>query len=147
MQYTIANALSRYLLATFFLSFLTPIGRSQACDLALRRVVALEYPWFARMAVLQGSVELNATISKDGTVTNVAILSGTQPLAQAAKEALLTWRFTACPSANMPRQAGFVFEFSLDGSCSASEHCPPSFEIDLPGKVYLKAKRIKAIVN
>src|SRR5258708_6037863 len=52
-------------------------------QLALRRVIGIEYPWFARMSVLQGDVDLIATISTQGTVTKVQISSGPEPLSLA----------------------------------------------------------------
>jgi TonB family protein len=113
-------------------------------ELALLRVVSFEYPWLARMAVLQGSVELVATISPEGQVTKVRTVYGPEPLSQPARAALLEWRFT--PQAS-EREAKFVFTFVLDGSCEASSHCPSSFEVDLPDSVKLTAAAFKAIVN
>jgi Gram-negative bacterial TonB protein C-terminal len=122
------------------------IAQTSETGLSAKRIVAIEYPWFARMAVLQGTVELVATISQDGTVHQVRVVSGPEPLAQPSRETLSKWLFTGCHV-----QAGcdvpFAITFSLSGSCDASEHCPSEFEIDLPSKISVRSKSIRAIAN
>jgi protein TonB len=49
-------------------------------DLALRRGI-------------RGIVELELTVSKEGAVTNAKTISGDPILAQAAKKAVLEWRY------------------------------------------------------
>lgn len=112
-----------------------------------KRIVAIEYPWFARMAVLQGKVELVATISRDGTVQKIRVVSGPEPLAEPSRETLSKWLFTECQTAPSGCDVPFAITFSLLGSCDASEHCPSEFEIDLPNKISVKSKSIRAIVN
>ena len=51
------------------------------------------YPPQAMQMRLQGSVQLQATISKDGSVTNVKSLSGDGILARAASEAVKQWKY------------------------------------------------------
>jgi TonB family protein len=114
--------------------------------LTLIRVVGMEYPWFARMGVIQGAVELGLTVLKDGTVTDVQIKSGPAPLADAAKEAISKWQFAGCTSEGGCK-AAFVFSFALTGSCYASEHCPTGFEVDLPGKAKVTSKSIRAVAE
>lgn len=112
---------------------------------AVKTVVAMDYPWFARMAVLEGTVELKATILPAGTVEKVRIISGPSPLAQPTKETLSKWLFTGCTTPTC--EIRVVVSFTLSGSCYASENCPVQFEADLPGIVRVKAKRIHAIAN
>jgi periplasmic protein TonB len=71
-----------------------PITVSQGVELALltHRVEPI-YPNFARQAHREGTVELRATISSDGTVRDVQVLSGDPVLARAAQEAVAQWRF------------------------------------------------------
>lgn len=116
-------------------------------QLALKRVVGVEYPWFARMAVIQGRVELSLTISARGIVDDVRVVSGAEPLALAAKAALSKWQFTGCTSKQGHCETKFVILFVLNGSCYASENCPTDFEVDFPGKVTVMSKSIHAIVN
>jgi TonB family protein len=71
-----------------------PLVVSQGVQLALliHRVEPI-YPSFARQAHREGTVELRATISSDGVVRDVQVLSGDPVLAQAARDAVAQWRF------------------------------------------------------
>jgi protein TonB len=59
----------------------------------LIRRVEPAYPAIARQARIQGIVLLRATISKDGTIENLQLLSGHPMLAQAAIETVRQWRY------------------------------------------------------
>jgi protein TonB len=71
-----------------------PISVSQGVQLALltHRVEPI-YPAFARQTHREGTVELRATISTDGTVKDLQVLSGDPVLAFAARDAVAQWRF------------------------------------------------------
>jgi len=58
----------------------------------LIRRVEPSYPAIARQARIQGIVLLRATISKDGSIENLQLLSGHPMLAPAAIEAVRQWR-------------------------------------------------------
>jgi protein TonB len=51
------------------------------------------YPATALQLQKQGSVELMATINKDGAVTGVRVLSGDLMLAKSALEAVKQWKY------------------------------------------------------
>ena len=51
------------------------------------------YPVQARNQRLQGKVTLSATIASDGSVRQVAVVNGSPVLAEAAKTAVLKWRY------------------------------------------------------
>ncbi len=51
------------------------------------------YPEVARLALVQGTVRLKATIGTDGSVDALELVSGPPLLAQAAIEAVRQWRF------------------------------------------------------
>src|SRR5712671_4941229 len=51
------------------------------------------YPPLARQARIQGTVVLQAEISKDGTIQNLQLISGHPMLAPAAIEAVKQWRY------------------------------------------------------
>lgn len=51
------------------------------------------YPPLARQARIQGTVRLEAIISKDGTIENLEVVSGHPLLIQAALSAVRTWRY------------------------------------------------------
>ena len=51
------------------------------------------YPPLARQARIQGTVILQAEISKEGTIQNLQLISGHPMLAPAAIEAVKQWRY------------------------------------------------------
>jgi outer membrane biosynthesis protein TonB len=71
-------------------------GNSEPSELAARRIVGLQYPRLAHLALIQGRVELEALVSADGTVKEVKVVSGHGLLVDAAKNSLGQWRFTGC---------------------------------------------------
>jgi protein TonB len=52
-----------------------------------------EYPPLAKMARIQGTVRLEAIISKDGTIQDLKVLSGHPLLVKSALEAVQRWRY------------------------------------------------------
>jgi len=51
------------------------------------------YPPIAKAARVSGTVVLQATISKAGTIENLHVISGPAMLQQAAMDAVKTWRY------------------------------------------------------
>jgi len=51
------------------------------------------YPPQALTMRLQGTVQLQATISKNGSITNLTVLSGQASLAHAAVDAVRQWKY------------------------------------------------------
>ncbi len=58
----------------------------------IRKVLPV-YPPLARSARIQGTVEFTAIISKEGTIENLQLVRGHPLLVQAAKDAVLQWRY------------------------------------------------------
>jgi protein TonB len=54
---------------------------------------APQYPAIARVAGVQGTVVLGATISRSGTIENLHVISGPPMLISAAMQAVRTWRY------------------------------------------------------
>jgi protein TonB len=52
-----------------------------------------EYPPLAKMARIQGTVRLEAVISRDGTIQDLKVLSGHPLLVKSALEAVQRWRY------------------------------------------------------
>ena len=52
-----------------------------------------EYPPLAKMARIQGTVRLEAIISKDGTIQDLKVVSGHPLLVKSALEAVQRWRY------------------------------------------------------
>ena len=57
------------------------------------RPVRPNYPLLARQMKVQGSVILQALISKDGVIQNLRVVSGPHILASAAQDAVRQWHF------------------------------------------------------
>jgi hypothetical protein len=99
----------------------------------------MDYPWFARATNIQGTVDVTATITKDGLAANMHVAPGPPPaLSDPVKETLAKWRFAGCSGC----ETTFVFTFVLSGVCDIPSRCATEFEADLPGKVSVKAKFI-----
>lgn len=75
------------------------------------------YPELARQARVQGSVVLEAEISRDGTVGNLNVLSGHPLLTQAALDAVKQWRYKPTLLNNEPVQVvtTLTVNFALPG--------------------------------
>ena len=69
-----------------------PIGGRVAEANLIRRVQPV-YPPLAKSARVQGSVEFTATISKEGNIENLTLMHGHPLLVNAAKEAILQWKY------------------------------------------------------
>jgi protein TonB len=52
-----------------------------------------DYPPLAKMARIQGTVRLDAIISKDGTIQDLKVISGHPLLVKAALDAVGRWRY------------------------------------------------------
>ena len=59
----------------------------------LMKKVAPSYPPTALHLRIQGAVELLATISKEGTITHIKVLSGDSQLTKAASDAVKQWKY------------------------------------------------------
>lgn len=68
------------------------ISQGVSQGLVIKRVTP-KYPASALAVHTQGAVLIEATINKEGAVTNVKLLSGDPILARAALEAVRQWRY------------------------------------------------------
>jgi len=68
------------------------VSQGIAQGLILKRV-APEYPKNALMMRIEGTVELAATISKEGDIKDVKVLSGNAQLSHAAVQAVKQWKY------------------------------------------------------
>jgi len=83
----------------------------------LIKKVTPNYPPLARQARIQGSVVLQAEISKEGTIQNLQLISGHAMLAPAAIEAVKQWRYKPYLLNGEPVavETQVVVNFSLSG--------------------------------
>ena len=73
-------------------------------EATLVKRVEPDYPMQARNQRLQGKVTLSATIAADGSVPEVAVVSGPPVLAEAAKRAVKNWKFNPAKLNGTPIQ-------------------------------------------
>lgn len=75
------------------------------------------YPPLARQARIQGTVRLEAVISRDGTIENLTVLSGHPLLISAAMEAVRQWRYQPTLLNGVPVEVETTVEvhFTLGG--------------------------------
>ena len=76
-----------------------------------------QYPAIAKAARIQGTVVLQATISKTGEITNLRVISGPPLLQQSAMDAVRTWRYRPYLLNNEPVEVDTTVNviFNLDG--------------------------------
>jgi len=89
-------------------------GTVQATKL-IRRVTPI-YPPIAKTSRIQGAVKFSAVIGKDGTVTNLSLISGSSLLVPAALEAAKQWQYqTTTVNGNLVEVATEIdVNFTLD---------------------------------
>ena len=69
-----------------------PISEGVSDGVVIRRVQPI-YPAMARQSRLEGRVVLQATVTEDGTVHDLKVVSGHPVLARAAQDAVAQWRY------------------------------------------------------
>lgn len=77
------------------------VDAATAASHMVRRVEP-QYPPLAKMARVQGTVELDVCIGKDGAVTAVNVKSGNPPLVASATQAVKQWKYTPFMSDGKP---------------------------------------------
>jgi protein TonB len=92
------------------------VSTGVATGLLIRKITP-NYPQLAKQARIQGSVVLQAEISKDGTIQNLQLISGHPMLAPAAIEAVKQWRYKPYLLNGEPVavETQVVVNFSLSG--------------------------------
>jgi len=95
-----------------------PLRVSHMNEGNLIRKVQPAYPPLARSARIQGVVELQAVISKQGAIENLKVLTGHPMLVSAAVEAVKQWRYQPYILNNEPVEVEtqITVNFSLSGN-------------------------------
>src|SRR5271157_22295 len=93
------------------------VSQGVSTGLLIKKVTP-NYPQLAKQARIQGSVVLQAEISKDGTIQNLQLISGHPMLAPAAIEAVKQWRYKPYLLNGEPVavETQVIVNFSLSGS-------------------------------
>jgi protein TonB len=92
------------------------ISAGVAVGMLLQKTTPI-YPPIAKAARVSGTVVLQATISKTGTIENLRVISGPAMLQQAALDAVKTWRYRPYLLNNEPVEVETTVNviFSLGG--------------------------------
>ncbi|MGB9067179.1 MAG: energy transducer TonB, partial [Candidatus Acidiferrales bacterium] len=95
-----------------------PLRLSHISEGNLIRKVQPTYPALARSARIQGTVVLQAIISKQGTIENLTLVTGHPMLAPAAIDAVRQWRYRPYILNNEPVEVEtqITVNFSLAGN-------------------------------
>jgi len=75
-----------------FMPRVVPISAGIAAGMIIHKTTPV-YPKFAQDAHITGTVMLKATITKQGTIEGIQVLSGPKLLAPAAVDAVKTWKY------------------------------------------------------
>lgn len=95
----------------------------------------VKYPKDARKQNFQGTVVLDATIEPDGQVSNIAVRSGEIMLAEAAIDAVETWKFEPYTKNGQPIKVRQALEFRFEPSKEEADFSPklaPAVEVTRP---------------
>jgi TonB family protein len=117
-------------------------------EVRVKHLIGMEYPRLARLARVQGTVELIVSVSPTGTVRDIRSASGPSLLIPPTKDVMKQWTFDGCDTAQ-GCEFRVVFSFSLtEGACVVTGPGSASqFEVDLPDHIQVKARELCAIVN
>jgi TonB family protein len=87
------------------------------------RVSSFEYPPLARLAIIEGKVELQCLLSQDGRIESSKIAVGHPLLGKAAQDAVATWRFRrTSPALSLKAEmVRLFFSFELRGKPSPAK--------------------------
>jgi protein TonB len=88
------------------------VSKQEAMEAAVTKAPPT-YPTVARQLNIEGAVELEATITEDGAVDQVNILSGNPVLTKPSIEALKRWKFKPFTENGKAVQAIATFHFSF----------------------------------
>jgi protein TonB len=79
------------------------------------------YPPIAKAARVSGTVVLQATIGRDGTVENLRVVSGPAMLQQAALDAVRQWRYRPYLVSNEPVEVETTVNVIFDSADSSGQ--------------------------
>ena len=115
-------------------------GGEQKQQVTVLKYVVPLYPPIARTARIQGEVVMSFDVLKDGTVSEVNVVSGPKMLAQVSIDTIKQWKFQ-CLSCGYgkPFHHQFTFSFQFDDKLSYRDH---SIKYDLPDKLTISTGRM-----
>lgn len=101
------------------------------------RIVSFQYPPLALQAMISGFVEVECTVSGDGSVTRTEVRSGHPILGRSVVEQIGKWRFRASSGSVLVNVVAVSVEFRLEGT--PVDHSTSTFVYDYPYSVIVSA--------
>jgi TonB family protein len=97
MRIRIAAALSASLLTLLLAS--SPARGQESAEIARKVLVRVtpQYPALCRTLKINGSVKVDALVAENGTVKSIEVKGGHPVLAEAAKSAVILWKWAPAP--------------------------------------------------
>src|SRR6266403_3088117 len=95
------------------------LGGEKPGEICVQRLVSPRYPPIARQARLQGSVQLDIKLDKDGVPSEVTLVGGPPILGRAASDAVRKWQFCGRGVESLNGQMlSIMVSFRLEGKKS-----------------------------
>jgi len=106
---------------------------------------AIEYPYLAHLAGLQGEVKLVLIIDQKGAVSSVKDMSGPTVLSVPTATALRQWTFSPCATSEC--EFPLTIRFVLQGGPLYVQDCKTKFSFDEPDAITVETQHARPFVN
>jgi TonB family protein len=117
-----------------------------AQDWTPSKIVAMvEYPRVARVALVQGSVEVECTLDSSGNVTAAKMISGPAMLGKPACENALQWKFQPVSKEVRGNSVTLRYVFLLEGK--PQEATNSTFVFEMPNRIQIVAPISAGIIR
>jgi TonB family protein len=124
------------LLLSLMLSAAACLGADQTCA---KHVVVPGYPRLARVARLEGTVNVEIQVDSRGKVISAKASGGHKLLQSASEENIREWTFdSSMLSGGQPRRLQIAYLYRLEGK-EQYHDAPPKVILDLPDRVEIIA--------
>jgi TonB family protein len=106
-----------------------------------KRVVGMDYPKLARMARIEGRVEIACTINSDGSVASIKPIGNPHPLLlKTVEENAFKWKFMRTSDLGRSQStATLTYSFTMERTGSA--HPVRTFAFEYPSSVILTSEQ------
>ena len=105
-----------------------------------KEIVSLSYPRLALQARITGIVIVRVIVGTDGSVKEVAAVSGHPLLAQEAQRNALNWKFEQSEAnRDTSNEVFIVYRFVVKGNC-AGKNCRQGFMVEYPNFVVVSSE-------
>jgi hypothetical protein len=109
-------------------------------------LAAIDYPYLAHIAGLQGVVKLVLIVDQKGAVSSVRSVSGPTMLSAPTSTALRQWTFSPC-AASTECEFPLTIQFVLEGGPLYVQDCKTKFSFDEPDTITVETQHTRPFVN